>query len=117
MILGYTGLAVDTEEVAMISRRQHSVNFVFGVLLAMLHHEIALEMVNIQMKFDRLELVMVGFVVANTWLVGESMLTPTFAKPAIGVRRECKRPLASHNADLDLIVLRKASHYSATLGH
>ena len=69
----------------MRARRQHSMNLVFFICRFSFSHEVSVVVINVQMQFYGIELIVVWITVAFTWLISEAMLCPTFADPAFRV--------------------------------
>ena len=100
MILGYRYLAVTREEVPMGPWRQHAIDFVNHLTLQTFHHKVALEVVYVEVKFDRFERIVVGVVITNATLVHKVMLCPPFTHPAIWVQLKFKGFLVFDNSTL-----------------
>ena len=107
-------LSIDSEKVTMLSWREHPVDFIDIVALLRQHHQVTLEMINVQVKLDRLELVMRCIIVAAARLKRKAMLSPAFANPAIRMSGKFQGFLITHNSHFDFFMHRYTSKYATT---
>ena len=75
LVLCNFDFAIDRIEVSMRTWRKHTIDFVLlDAALFSLQHKVAFKVIDIQVQFDRLELVVIRIVITHTWLISEALL-------------------------------------------